>query len=765
MLPLTINNIGPEFTVESLAPMFGHPGISALEYAGTYQELTRKTLSLKGKSTAPSHDGNRSSATSTAASEGETSASVVQELSCQQRRRGTFINHTPRTYEMRSPKRTEFPRNSGEASSTPHTSTYNSFRESGSPSAYYQNSQPQIADPTGEVTSGADNTFPVELDSKEVRLNADVECESHAHRARIQSITSSRASKPATRPLLSIQTSVESRKTARNTSTNDSRKTEKRQRRQTPFKVPVVIPIAHSSSIGRYSPLEPLVARHRREASIQSLGDSPPQVEIDSIAEVSTFRAIQEYFDNQASTQSTATDGQQHTLTPPRLPSASTLEPLPALSSTAERPASTEMNYKARIEGLETSGEPTPEIPTRSPNRPHPLAGLLVHTPSNSTVNSDFESAAHGEYSPYDKKHNKSQNSIVLPKRPGPSYVPVGQAARAGSSNLGRMAPPILGHATLTATTDLNDLNHYLRNTGPPPESHLPQQRKKSGFKMFKVGGKKSLVARVGSVEGSPKAQRARPASTRTKWAREMTTSGGAKHLQIMIDSASLAADQTVTLPVSGSGSDRRSRHVRISFTEEMLYPLASPELESVISGSKDPNNEMPTSPLRSPRTSPTVARRVPVDDHPLLSREEITRKRKLRDLQRARQRSVDSKIEHGDDTVAGAETSVIQAHPPPALQRPGSLMESLDESDLEESEIDKKQMDSAAYKMALLQEKVIFLQHQNAELADALAKIVGLEVKDGDAEMDAETVLEAYRQMRDGSEQRYRRGRVFASG
>jgi hypothetical protein len=333
------------------------------------------------------------------------------------------------------------------------------------------------------------------------------------------------------------------------------------------------------------------------------------------------------------------------------------------------------------------------------------------------------------------------------------------------------MAPPILGHEALTATADLNDLSFYLKNTGPSPEPYPPQQRKKSGFKMFKVGGKKSFVARVGSVEGSPKAQqslRARPTTMRTKWARETTTSGGAKHLQIMIDSASLAADQTVTLPVSGSGHDRRSRHVRIPFTEEMLNPLASSALESVISGSKGEDDEMPTSPLRSPKCSPRVARRVLVDDHPLLSREEVTRRRKLRDLQRVRQQSVDLKMQHDEDVVAGAEKSIIQQHPPPpALDlRRESLMESLDETENEDSGDEKmKKKDSAAYKMALLQEKVIFLQHQNTELAHALAKMVGLETKEGDAGLDAETVLEAYRQMGDGSEQGQRGGRVFASG
>jgi hypothetical protein len=124
--------------------------------------------------------------------------------------------------------------------------------------------------------------------------------------------------------------------------------------------------------------------------------------------------------------------------------------------------------------------------------------------------------------------------------------------------------------------------------------------------------------------------------------------------------------------------------------------------------------------------------------------------------------------MQHDEDVVAGAEKSIIQQHPPPpALDlRRESLMESLDETENEDSGDEKmKKKDSAAYKMALLQEKVIFLQHQNTELAHALAKMVGLETKEGDAGLDAETVLEAYRQMGDGSEQGQRGGRVFASG
>jgi hypothetical protein len=140
MLRLSVDT-GPEFSLASLSlaeniVMFGHPGISALEFAGSGEQRksVQKTLSLRGKATAmlstATQDDNRPlSSTDTARSE-TLQGEDVQEVSAMQRRRGTFINHTPRTFAMRSPTRMEFSRNSKDRSSQAYTSSHGSAEAS-----------------------------------------------------------------------------------------------------------------------------------------------------------------------------------------------------------------------------------------------------------------------------------------------------------------------------------------------------------------------------------------------------------------------------------------------------------------------------------------------------------------------------------------------------------------------------------------------------------------------------------------------------------
>lgn len=54
---------------------------------------------------------------------------------------------------------------------------------------------------------------------------------------------------------------------------------------------------------------------------------------------------------------------------------------------------------------------------------------------------------------------------------------------------------------------------------------------------------------------------------------------------------------------------------------------------------------------------------------------------------------------------------------------------------------------DSPSEKMARLQDRVILLQRQNTDLTAALAKIVGLELEDGD--LEPEYVLQTFRRCR----------------
>jgi hypothetical protein len=121
----------------------------------------------------------------------------------------------------------------------------------------------------------------------------------------------------------------------------------------------------------------------------------------------------------------------------------------------------------------------------------------------------------------------------------------------------------------------------------------------------------------------------------------------------------------------------------------------------------------------------------VPVKDHPLASRDEQTRARKLRDLQRIKRKPVPARTpseQHLEDATAGALPT--PAHTPEPAHE--------DEGIEEESPSDK---------MGRLQDKVVSLQRQNTQLAEALAKIVGLKLTDGD--LKSEDVLKAFRQQK----------------
>lgn len=726
MFHLTIDT-GPPFSIELFAHMFGHPGISALEFAGSYQEeIAKPTLSLKGKETASYHIENTltesvSASESTDTTELDSPQPVLQELGSQQRRRGTFLNHTPRNFEVRSSKRGDPVQSStecyGHTQASPHSSSDES--KAASWTQHWQTTPPK--DWVTERTVDIDAIRPAELDSKEVDFYLIEKTSSQIQATTKVSVRSSSACDVVSPPPLTIPTTHQNRATSVTSSSRYSQNTGKRRRRQTPFKMSAPKPSLES----RHSPLEPWVAKHRREAShatSSSVGDSAPKVEIDNVGEVSTFRAIQEYFESQSSIQSQEKPTPKRSIEPENIPlPSSPIEPV--------GPSLPEPTTVLPADDIETTQDQAPDLPERSPRRLK-RPSLRLRSSSESSASSDFESAAQGQYSPYDKRND----DIHIPKRRGPGYIRVGQAERAGSSTLGRMAPPILGHEALTATAVLNDLSYYLKNTGPSPEPQ-DQLRKKAGLNLFKVGGKKSLAARVGSVEGSPQRQRPRP--PRPACAREMTTSGGAKHLKIMIPSEDLVQDQTITLPEPVYGPDGTAKRVSVTWTEEMLNPLASTALENAISSFNSPlaSSSLPVTGSKSPKNSPITRKPVPVREHPLLmTREEQTRARKLRDLRKSRK----LKSRAGEDAIAGAQQET------PALSRATTDVSAVDSVGEENEEA------GLAFKVDILQKRVISLQRQNSELAETLARIVGFETEDGD--LDAESVLKAYRQIKTGS-------------
>jgi hypothetical protein len=710
--------------------MFGHPGISALEFAGEHQRA-RKTLSLKGKAI--------SVATTTTTTSTKKKVSKIndrkdraaaklespkpQEEIGLQRRRGTFINHTPRNFEMRSPKRTEFPQ-TVETSPRPHISlgesdedlhpgaSHQSVCGHNVPASSSEQLQPStLGFWTAKGSIGVNGDSPAELDSREVVPDSPGKSTLKMSTSRQNSFASSLTSRVTGR----TSTAHSSPEIHPHALLERSQPSEKRHRRQTPYSVVTSSPKSNNS---RFSPLEPWVAHHRRQGTSSTISDLPPQVEIDDIVEVSTFRAIQAYFDSQVYTRSAESASRHRSSSPPNIPLPSS----PVETQISSPPVEPTAIFPA--DELEIFKEPTPDLP------PHGLARL--ETPSrvsSKTVDADFASAAEGQYSPYDEHHGE----LSIPKRRGiRDSVRAEQAERVGSSTLGRMAPPILGHAALTATADLNYLSCYLKNGGPPSDGGSPRKTPVLN-KIFKVPRKKTLAARVGSVEGHPsKNKQPSPLAC----AREMRTVSGARHLRIVVPTDTLSYDHTITLPVSMS--NRRSRHVSITWTEEMLNPLASAGLEHAITDFNNMGGDAakPRTRLRTPKRSPVTLTPVPEEDHPLKSREEKTKARKLRDLKRMKRHTVSTATSTSttEDTTAGSSVTLDQ---PPAQMRESS-MKSVNEPQEKERPLSKT---------VSSQHRSLSLQRQNAELAEALARMMGLEMEDG--HLEADVVLKTYRQLR----------------
>lgn len=512
----------------------------------------------------------------------------------------------------------------------------------------------------------------------------------------------------------------------RSTSTPFYPQEKKRQRRQTPFKIsgPKLL------NAPRHAPLEPLVAEHRRNGNNDTNNNFLPQLNTELEGEMGTFGVIQKYFDSQTGgpVQSPKTACHNRSPSPSlHLPTS----PVPALSQSLQEPLASfpiaEFNLPV--------GSP-PAVPERSPKRlTNPC--FPINIVSTVSIDSEFDTAAKGQYSPYENE----DEALSVQKQRAPNRIDVGQADRAGSSNVGKLAPQIPSHDALTATSHkaLNELNFYLRNTGPSPKPQIAgRPREKKVLRIFKVKQRKSLAARVGSVEGSP--QRARKQIYVPTCAQEMTTSSGAKHLGIVIKDMP-GTLTSPTRPTSHSKPKRRSRHVAIAreFTEEMLNPLGSPEIERIMSGYSTPRRSVSEPVSKSPRSPRQSPKSIPVDDHPLASsREEQTRARKLRDLQRIKRKPLPAATQTGVPEVTSGGPLTPAQTPEPVHNAP------IDSGHEDEGCIEA---DSPSEKIIRIQERVVSLQRQNTELTEALAKIVGLELEEGD--LKSEDVLKACRQIR----------------
>ncbi|ORY12336.1 hypothetical protein BCR34DRAFT_600719 [Clohesyomyces aquaticus] len=670
--------------------MFGHPGISAWEFAGTHtqkreaaQQETekleiRKTMEVKR--TSSTHYDN-SAETETVANVGTADnpaqlATTVshQELSCQQRRRGTFVNHTPRKFEIAAVKKWERQRVSGELYSRDGTIYGQGSEEGGSfevaPFLHHWN--------FGFEEPKDKEQDPVRKKTNEILSRSQFEYDGES----TAGVMLGRIPRPAP---LKISTSRNGQENERESSIEGKLQTLKCQRRQTPYRM---IPPT-SSSRSRHSPLEPFVAWHRREGTGSSVElPSTPNNTEEYVAAFS-YRSYKGPLNSH----------KPIFFNPHGCLPASDPPCIPALSFSQATLSSspTEPTAMLPIEDPNVPVQP-PDVPSRNPMRlatPPPRLPIRG-TPRISNASSEFSSAARGTYSPYDKGSCTSSNTGR------PRAVRLGQTETTDPGIIRRMAPPIMGHHALTASAELNEFCDYLRNTGPkepPPRS----TKKKAGFNIFKVGNKKNLASQAGSVEGSPNTNR--PRTPMPACAKEMTTSSGAKHLRIMISTGHFEHDRTITLPVSGTedgaGGSRRSKHVSITWTEEMMNPLGSPKLEQLFSDCNENPGVRPPTPVRSPRRSPAVSKPVPVEDHhPLATREERIRARKLRDMQRVK-RKENNHMRRADDG------------------------------------------DFALVEVKRLEDVIVGLRRRNRELVKALGEIVGVDTN-GDEE-DVDAILNKY--------------------
>lgn len=724
--------------------MLGHPGFSAMEYAGVSYEaekakekkksegfLKRATVKEDASPNVSVNDEDSPPTAKTQSLEADLQQAQIDEIVLYQRQRGTFINHTPRTFEVRSSKKVDIPQASLEGHPGTHASYHGSSDENTieSSSPHGQRSSFESWDPENILEVNASR--PVELDSNELigmryddmpTASSDSAGGSKSsslmdkiiHRTPGELSPSPVERKVERKPLppkkskLDVSVywqppsdqpeEINSKNSAMNSlslsldGASDQPDTPKA-RGYTPSRQPVhnrgpqtprhVQQLA-SPSPGRHSPLEPLVARHRRGITSSDVDPLPPHEDVNNIVETSDLVAIQEYY-NRQNTNSSHTSATGNSV---RMGHDRKRHPVVLLpSSPLEGPPS------FPVDGLEAPGSPTPNPFDGTP----PGLGLGAmdshhRDRSGHSLYSDFASAAEGQYSPYDGRYDQP----AAPQYPEQSPE-LGAEQVVSPTSRGSKAPPVPPNDEMRSNTKLNDFNYFIRQTGPPPSAERTSVRVKKESpleKLFKPRSKKNSAEKVeATVPGC---------------ARVMTTSGGAKHLQIVIPSNELHSDQTVTLPVEDSPGG--SRRVSVTWTDEMLQPLASNAVEDAISGS---NFVESSSPLRGPRPSPVSPTSVPVDSHPLaMTREEQTRLRKLRDLRKAVTKRKESAAS-GEENGAGGP-SVPPGEAPKMM------------------EVSVKEFQAMHHNRRLVN-----------ELAMALATSAGL-----DATMRPEKVLEAYKNL-----------------
>jgi hypothetical protein len=179
--------------------MLGHPGISAFEYAGAaeqhyreeraWEKATEKTTLKHAteRHPAPSTDQEREDigpqpVASSETSEPQQPQTPVDEYTITQRRRGTFVNHTPRNHEVRLSSKLSHRPTSEEEFGRLYASYRGSSDDNTETSKSYSGGQHSSFGSLGVEQSAKTNaSAPIELDDKEIPLNPLVSVQS-SHR-------------------------------------------------------------------------------------------------------------------------------------------------------------------------------------------------------------------------------------------------------------------------------------------------------------------------------------------------------------------------------------------------------------------------------------------------------------------------------------------------------------------------------------------------------------------------------------------------------
>lgn len=631
----------------------------------------------------------------------ETKARVTKSESILQRRRGTFINHTPRTYEGRSLRRdnNNSPQCVENNRCRPYTLHQGSSDESTSASYNQGDRHSSIDSFHGGRVYEIAASEPAELDGRQMsRISSEQDkvwrsdlCE----RCRSPSFAKDRFYRPHAVTSRRHNESPTVCSSMSMSLTGDPKK----RRRQTPYRIPK----PQWEDFSRHAPLEPLVAQHRRKVTGSNVDTLSPQIHLDDIKATARFMAIDEYFRNMGESSEPAPE----VVSDQQCPGQTRSENIPVPLELPVRSSSLEPAPTFPAEGLEVPNEPSlaPFEPNaerfnRPTNPPHSL--------SAPSLVSNFIFPCEDQYRPY-----KDQNKTRTNPRPRTRH-PVLYARQAStiSPYTARIAPPIPRHSDLIAHTKLSDFNHFIRETGPPPSPKKLQKKDHWGLPIRKIRSRKAGPSAPPALKAAPSI----PSCTK-----QMTTSSGKKHLQIVVPkdvSSSFGAEARDVLSL-------RSRR-DFAWTDEMLNPLASAPVESVIAGSPADGEAGPVATgVRRPRALPSCAAAVPVVKHPLAaSREERTRSRKLRDLQRLRERKAGVK----EERVSGE--GVVEKE---RVDEEGHGEMSRDEGD--------------EYSQNGVEARVARLDHLVREFSRELAAVVGLDACEGSPE--PEVVLEAYRTLR----------------